>query len=131
MFLKKSTARRGPQGTRLGLFLFLILINAAGYSQLEQHMGQIITGKLNKRSPVPNIHMKNVDDLSLAQSLNLKECLIPNPDPNSSRLMEGSNPRNQGTGTQPFRAECRFLGASSQNPPLIYYYIPIEKYCII
>ena len=40
----------------------------------------------------------------------------------SSRLMEGSNSRNQGTGTQPFRAECRFLCASSQKPPLIYYY---------
>ena len=46
----------------------------------------------------------------------------------SSRLMKGSDSRNQGTGTQPFRAECRFLGASSQNPSLIYYYIPIEKY---
>ena len=75
----------GPQGTRLGLFLFLILINAAGYSQLEKHMGKVITGKLNKRSPVPHIHMKYVDDLSLAQSLNLKECLITNPDPNPPR----------------------------------------------
>ena len=28
-----------PQGTRLGLFLFLILINAAGYEQLENSLG--------------------------------------------------------------------------------------------
>ena len=38
----------------------------------------------------------------------------------SSRLMKGSDSRNQGTGTQPFRAECRFLGASSQNLSLIH-----------
>ena len=34
-----------PQGTRLGLFLFLILINAAGYGQLEKQLGQHMTGK--------------------------------------------------------------------------------------
>ena len=32
-----------------------------------------------------NTHMKYVDDLSLAQSLNLKKCLIENPDPNPAR----------------------------------------------
>ena len=30
-------------------------------------------------------HMKYVDDLSLVQSLNLRECLIPNPEPNPVR----------------------------------------------
>jgi hypothetical protein len=29
--------------------------------------------------------MKYVDDMSLAQSLNIRECLIPNPDPNPAR----------------------------------------------
>ena len=82
---RKSLPGGGPQGTRLGLFLFLILINAAGYGQLEKNMGQLITQKLNKRSPISNIHMKYVDDLSMAQSLNLKECLIPNPDPKPAR----------------------------------------------
>ena len=48
-------------------------------------MGQLITQKLNKRSPISNIHMKYVDDLSMAQSLNLIECLIPNPDPKPAR----------------------------------------------
>ena len=32
-----------------------------------------------------NAHMKYVDDLSLVQSLNLRECLVPNPDPNPAR----------------------------------------------
>ena len=75
----------GPQGTKLGLFLFLILINAAGYPHLEKWLGQKVTQKLSKRTPLPNIHMKYVDDLSLAQSLNIKDCLISNPDPNPAR----------------------------------------------
>ena len=32
-----------------------------------------------------NIHLKYVDDLSLTQAINLKECLINNPDPNPPR----------------------------------------------
>ena len=34
---------------------------------------------------MPNIHMKFVDDMSCAQSLNIKNCLIPNPNPNPAR----------------------------------------------
>ena len=75
----------GPQGTRLGLFLFLILINAAGHQHLEKHLGYKVTVGLNKRTPMQHTHMKYVDDLSLVQSLNLREHLIPNPDPNPAR----------------------------------------------
>ena len=82
---RKALPGGGPQGTRLGLFLFLILINAAGYPHLEKHLGLKMTGSVNKRTPMPNTHMKYVDDMSLAQSLNLKNCLIPNPDPNPAR----------------------------------------------
>ena len=72
----------GPQGTRLGLFLFLILINAAGYEILEENIGKHITMKRSKRTKMPNIHLKFVDDLTLAETLNLKDCLVPNPDTN-------------------------------------------------
>ena len=78
---RKALPGGGPQGTRLGLFLFLILVNAAGFPHLEKYLGKKITGTLNKRSPIPNIHMKYVDDISLAQSLNMKNCVIDNPDP--------------------------------------------------
>ena len=71
----------GPQGTRLGLFIFLILINAAGYEILNMNIEKHITTKLSKRTPLPNIHMKYVDDLSYAQSINLKESLTDNPNP--------------------------------------------------
>ena len=71
----------GPQGTKLGLFIFLILINFAGYEILNMNIGKHITTKLSKRTPLPNIHMKYVDDLSYAQSINLKESLTDNPYP--------------------------------------------------
>jgi hypothetical protein len=74
-----------PQGTRLGLFLFLILINAAGYQEHEKQLGHHITQKQNKRKIMPRIHMKFVDDLTLAEAVNVKECVVPNPDPNPPR----------------------------------------------
>ena len=78
---RKALPGGGPQGTKLGLLLFLILINAAGYIHLEQNLGEKVTEKLGKRTPLENIHMKYVDDLSLAQAVNLKECLLRNPNP--------------------------------------------------
>ena len=78
---RKKLPGGGPQGTKLGLFLFLILINAAGVGYLEKHIGKQITERMCKRKPIKNIHLKYVDDMSIAQSINLPECLIQNPNP--------------------------------------------------
>ena len=77
----KSLPGGGPQGTRLGLFLFLILINAAGCGHLQEHIGSHIHKSLNKRTPIPQMHLKYVDDMTEAVAINLKDCLIPNDDP--------------------------------------------------
>ena len=69
----------GPQGTILGMFLFLILINAAGFKEKIKNTGQIITGPLSKRKPMEKIHLKFIDDMTAAVSLNLREKLIANP----------------------------------------------------
>ena len=37
---------------------------------------------MSKREPLRNIHLKYIDDLSVAQAINLKECLVTNPNPN-------------------------------------------------
>ena len=74
-----------PQGTRLGLFLFLILINAAGYDTLGKQLGKHITQKRNKRKIIPNLHLKFVDDVTFAEPINVKECVHRNPDPNPPR----------------------------------------------
>ena len=59
----------GPQGTLLGLFLFLVLINDAGFSHQVNNVGEQITKK--KINEMNRIHLKYVDDLSLAESVDM------------------------------------------------------------
>ena len=69
-----------PQGTRLGMFLFLVLINYAGIpeDQLSLNIGDEITNR--KRNTMKPTHMKFIDYLSLATAINLKETLVVDPD---------------------------------------------------
>ena len=75
----KSLPGGGPQGTLLGLFLFLVLINDAGFSGQLNNAGELATSKRNIRA-VNQIHLKYVDDMSLAESVNLEEMLVTVPD---------------------------------------------------
>ena len=79
---RKNLPGGGPQGTVLGMFLFLILINAAGFKDRIKNTGQIITQPgVNKRKPMNTIHMKFVDDMTVAESIYLKDNLVNNPEP--------------------------------------------------
>ena len=62
----------GSQGTLLGLFLFLILINAAGFKNLKKNTGQLITKSLSRRQPMEKIQLKYIDDIMAAESIHLK-----------------------------------------------------------
>ena len=75
----KSLPGGGPQGTLLGIFLFLVLINDTGFSGQLNNVGKLATSKRNIRA-VNQIHLKYVDDMSLAESVNLKEMLVSVPD---------------------------------------------------
>ena len=80
---KTSSIKRlpggGPQGTLLGLFLFLILINEAGFEVQENNAGELLTTKRNMKR-INQIHLKFVDDLTLAESINLPAKLQSSPD---------------------------------------------------
>ena len=75
----------GPQGTILGMFLFLILINSAGFKDAVKNTGQLITNPRKNRGPIKQIHMKFIDDMTVAEAIDLKKKLIPNPDPDPPR----------------------------------------------
>ena len=71
----------GPQGTILGMFLFLILINAAGFKDNVTDTGSTICNPaISKRKPLEQIHLKWVDDMTIAESVTLKEKLEVNHD---------------------------------------------------
>ena len=63
------------------MFLFLILINAAGFREKMNKTGKLITSKPTKRKPVTTINLKFIDDMIAAESIYLKENLVVNPNP--------------------------------------------------
>ena len=65
----------GPAGTILGMFLFVILINPIGFSQPE-NIGKVITNSLRSRKSIQTCHMKFIDDLTVAESISLREQLV-------------------------------------------------------
>ena len=68
----------GPQGTLLGLLLFLILINDAGFPDQRNDLGEVLTCKKSIRS-LNEIHLKYVDDLTIAEAIKMKEMLNYTP----------------------------------------------------
>ena len=79
---QKSSAKNlpggGPQGTLLGLLLFLVLINDAGFDGQLNNAGDLLTSKRNMKE-VNKIHLKYVDDLTMAESIDLAEKLVHVP----------------------------------------------------
>jgi hypothetical protein len=55
------------------------------FQYLEKHLGDHVTTKLNKMRPMPTTHMKYVDDMTMAETLNLRQELMPNPNTNLPR----------------------------------------------
>ena len=71
----------GPQGTKLGLYLFLILINKAGFkpNQICKNIGEAITRP--KRKKIGKTQEKYIDDMKQCVTLDLKKDTIMNPNP--------------------------------------------------
>ena len=72
----------GPQGTVLGMFLFIILINQAGFANQSRRLGEKLATAASKRDEMEDMHAKYVDDMTIAQSICLKKELKTEPDKN-------------------------------------------------
>ena len=82
MGISKPLPGGGPQGTILGLFLFLILVNAAGFEDVPINTGEVITKVNNKRKAIKYTHAKYVDDLTIAEAINIKSQIKFSDNPN-------------------------------------------------
>ena len=91
---RKRLPGGSPQVTRLGMFLFLIMINFAGFpfEDIERETGKRITQF--RRKPLNKLHLKYVDDLSFLTSLDLKKSLVENPDVHPARPVNYHNRTN-------------------------------------
>ena len=76
---EKSESKRmsggGPQGTILGMFLFIVLINFIGFEKCNTTIGATVTSNLKGRIPIQTMHAKFIDDLTIASSINLNTSL--------------------------------------------------------
>ena len=66
------------QGTRLGMFLFIVLVTNIGSKkdQITHQLGKVLTQKMSKREPIKAIHAKYLDDISFCSAVNLKSDLV-------------------------------------------------------
>ena len=74
----KSLPGGGPQGSLLGGFLFLILINLCGFPDQNHDVASKICVKRERFCP-ETMHAKYVDDMTILESINLKKTLEDNP----------------------------------------------------
>ena len=81
----KSLPGGGPQGTLLGLLLFIVLINNIGFENQVNNVGELITCR-RKLSLLNEIHLKYVDDLTLGEAINLKQLSVTQAEHRTLRM---------------------------------------------
>ena len=67
--------------------MFLILINGAGFENLQRNVAaNICNPRINKRRPVDRIHVKWIDNMTAAEAVNLRKCLVDQTSPQQHPL---------------------------------------------
>ena len=74
-----------PQGTILLMFLFVILKNPIGFNP-NKDIGKQMSHAIHKRVPMQNIHLEYIDDMTIAETIMLKDKLLVNIDLSHPRL---------------------------------------------
>ena len=72
----KQMAGGGLKGTVLGMFLFLVIINDAGFLEEDRNQGDNLTRPVNGKTLIRIIHLKYVNDLTIAEALTLKKNVL-------------------------------------------------------
>ena len=65
----------GPAGTTLGLLMFVILINNTADPGNKISWGEMLTSPLNSRQPILMTHGKQIDDVTIGESVNMEKVL--------------------------------------------------------
>ena len=71
----------GGQGTVIGLWIFLFMIDRAGPTKNPTPLGKIITQPLNQRKRMDKEKKKWIDDFTILAAMDLKKVLENDPDP--------------------------------------------------
>ena len=71
----KSLPGGSPQGTLLALLLFIVLVNDLGFENQSNNAGELAVSK-NKLRIANEIHLKFVDDFTIAEAVNMNKDLF-------------------------------------------------------
>jgi hypothetical protein len=75
----------GGQGTPLGMWIFLFMIDKAGPAANEKPLGKVITEPINKRQKIEKSKQKWVDDFTTLAAVDLKGSLVEDTRPDIPR----------------------------------------------
>ena len=79
----KSLPGSTGAGTKLGMILFIVMVNYAGFplAEINTNIGRILTEKSSRRNPIAKFHAKYLDDLTLASIVDMRKLVsIPEED---------------------------------------------------